>query len=97
MYRPWGEETIGEIYSPEGQQRSSGRVDSYLVESGLYEVGSFCSIKGYRFWLGEVSRVEVDFLELEIESPLDFERVGSIQVPDSCFLQTSLFSFPSQV
>ena len=88
-----------EKYIPQGVSRGVvvGRVDSYLVESGLYEVGSFCSIKGYRFWLGEVSRVEVDFLELEIESPLDFERVGSIQVPDRCFLQTSLFSFPSQV
>ncbi len=74
-----------------------GGVDSYLVESGFCEVGNFCSIEGYRFWLGKVVRVGVDFLELEIESPLDFERVGSILVPDRCFTQASLFAFPSQV
>ena len=73
------------------------RVDSYLVESKFCKVGSFCSIEGYRFWLEEVSKVRVDFLELEIESPFDFERVRPILVPDRCFLQTPLFSFPSQV
>ena len=59
-----------------------GGEDSYLVASGFCEVDSFCSIEGCRFWLGEVVRVGVDFLELEIESSLDFERVGSILVPD---------------
>ena len=74
-----------------------GGVDSYLVESGFCEVDSFCSIEGYKFWLAEVVRVGVDFLELEIESPLDFERVGSILISDRCFTQASPFSFPSQV
>ena len=36
--------------------------------SGSCEVDSFCSIEGFRFWLGEVVRVGVNFLELEIES-----------------------------
>ena len=87
-----------EKYIPQGVSGGAvvGRVNSYLVESGLCEVGSFCSIEAYRFCLGEVSRVGVDFLELEIESPLDFERARSILVPDRCFSQTSLFSFPSQ-
>ena len=59
-----------------------GGVDSYLVASGFCEVDSFCSIEGCRFWLGEVVRVGVDFLELEVGSSLDFERVRSILVPD---------------
>ena len=74
-----------------------GGEGSYLVVSGLCEVNSFCSIEGCQFWLGEVVRVGVNFLELEIESSLDFERVGSILVPDQCLTQASLFSFPSQV
>ena len=74
-----------------------GGEGSYLVESGFCEVDSFCSIEGCRFWLGEVVRVGVDFLELEIESSFDFERVRSILVPDQCLTQASLFSFPSQV
>ena len=72
-------------------------MDLYLEESGLCEVDSFCSIEGYRFWLGEVVRVGVDLLELTIESPLDFERVNSILVPDRCFSHTSLFFLPSPV
>ena len=59
-----------------------GGEGSYLVASGLCEMNSFCSIEGCRFWLGEVVRVGVDFLELKIESSLDFERVRSILVPD---------------
>ena len=59
-----------------------GGEGSYLVVSGFCEVNSFCSIEGCRFWLGEVVRVGVDFLELEIESSLDLERVGSTLVPD---------------
>ena len=55
---------------------------SYLVVSGFCEVNSFCSIEGCRFWLGEAVRVGVDFLELEIESSLDFEKVRFILVPD---------------
>ena len=74
-----------------------GGADSYLVESGLCEADSCCSIESYRFWLGEVSRVGVDLLELEIESPFDFDRVRSILVPNRCFMQAFLFSFPSQV
>ena len=58
-----------------------GGEGSYLV-SGFCEVDSFCSIEGCQFWLGEVVRVGVEFLELEIESSLDFERVRSILVPD---------------
>ena len=60
---------------------------------GFCEVGSFCSIEGYWFWLGEVVRVGVE--ELSIESPLNFEREGSVLVPDRCFTQASIFSFPS--
>ena len=74
-----------------------GGEGSYLVASGFCEVDSFCSIEGCRFWLGEVARVGGDFLELEIESSLNFERVESILVPDQCLTQASLFSFPSQV
>ena len=59
-----------------------GREGSYLVASGLCEVNSFCSIEGCQFWLEEVVKVGVDFLGLKIESSLDFERVGSILVPD---------------
>ena len=65
-----------------------GGEGSYLVVSGFCEVDSFCSIEGCRFWLGEVVRVGVDFLELEIESSLDFERVGSILVSDQCLVET---------
>ena len=74
-----------------------GGEDSYLVASGFCEVDSFCSIEGCRFWLRELVRVGVDFLELEIESSLDFERVRSTLVPDQCLTQASLFSFPSHV
>ena len=43
-----------EKYIPQGVSGGAvvGRVNSYLVESGLCEVGSFCSIEAYRFWLG---------------------------------------------
>ena len=61
-----------------------GGEGSYLVANGFCEVDSFCSIEGCQFWLGEVVRVGVDFLELKIESSLDFERVRSILVPDRC-------------
>ena len=43
-----------------------GGEGSYLVVSGLCEVNSFRSIEGCRFWLEEVIRVGVDFLELEL-------------------------------
>ena len=56
-----------------------------------------CGNTSCRFWLGEVVRVGVDFLELKIENSLDFERVRSILVPDWCFTQASLFFFPSLV
>ena len=59
-----------------------GGVYLYLVTSGSCEVDSFCFIGGCRCWLGAVVRVGVDFLELEIESSLDFGRVRSILVPD---------------
>ena len=36
-------------------------VDLHLVESRFCEADSFCSIEGYRFWLGGVVRVGVDF------------------------------------
>ena len=64
-----------------------GRADSYLMESGFHA----SSTEGYRFWLGEIVGGRL------FESPLDFERVRSILVPDKCFMQASLFSFPSQV